>query len=91
MGRVFQSELVYCSKLLHPHIATVFGFTRIKGGPVGAIMEVLQGSLNDVLDATQSYDQCLTLREQLDVICDCLRGLYYLHNLVSTDDFVGCK
>ena len=83
MGSLFQSEIVRCAKLHHEHIAHVYGFNRVKNGVTIAIMEVLQGSLSDVLLAAQSCGQYLTLREQLDITQDCLEGLNYLHQLVS--------
>jgi serine/threonine protein kinase len=83
LGQTFQSELVLCSKLLHSNVTTVYGFSRVKYGSCMATMELLQGSLDDVLEVSQLSRQYLTLREQLDVTRDCLKGLYYLHTLVS--------
>ena len=48
------------------------------------IMELLQGSMSEVIEASQQEEVgSLTLREQVDMACDSLHGLNYLHSLVS--------
>ena len=73
-------------KVHHPNVAAVCGFTlerKEEKTTAWIIMELLQGSMGSVIDASQGVGG-LTLREQVDMAHDSLCGLDYLHSLVST-------
>lgn len=77
--RILEQEIAICSRLRHPCIAGICGVTRKDGAPVSLVMELLQGSLADVIQAAERSKRYLTLREQIDMSRDCLSGLMYLH------------
>jgi serine/threonine protein kinase len=79
----FEQEVLLWSKLHHPNITTIFGVTQDEDGRVFMIMELLQATLAEVIQAAKDSGSYLTLREQTDVSHDCLSGLAYLHELVS--------
>ena len=79
--RILEQEIAICSRLRHPCIAGICGVTRKDGAPISLVMELLQGSLADIIKAAERSRQCLTLREQLDMSRDCLCGLIYLHKI----------
>ena len=81
--RLFEQEVCVSSRLHHPNIAAMCGVTRQLDAPFCLIMELLQASLSDVIEAAHVSGIYLTLREQTDLAHDCLSGLTYLHNLVS--------
>ena len=90
MRRVFEQEISVCSKLHHPHIAAVCGVVRQDDGtPIWLVMELLQGSMCDVMRAARLSGKCLTFREQVDMSRDCLSGLQYLHQLVHQLTVIG--
>ena len=78
---ILEEETAICSRLRHPCIAAVCGVTRKNGSSVSLVMELLQGSLADVIQAAEYLKQHLTLREQVDMSRDCLCGLMYLHTI----------
>ena len=81
--RVFEQEVSVISRLHHPNIAAICGVIQQPDAPFSLIMELLQASLADVIEAAHVSGKYLTLREQTDVSRDCLSGLTYLHDLVS--------
>jgi hypothetical protein len=83
----FEQEVLVSSRLHHPNITTIFGVTQDGDGPVSMIMELLQATLAEVIQAAKDSGSYLTLREQTDVSHDCLSGLAYLHELVSAQLF----
>ena len=81
--RLFEQEVAVCSRLHHPNIAAICGVIQQRDAPFSLIMELLQASLADVIEAAHVSGRYLTLREQTDVSHDCLSGLTYLHDLVG--------
>lgn len=79
--QILEQEIAICSRLCHPCITSICGVTRRDGAPVSLVMELLQGSLADIIKAAERSRQLLTLREQLDMSRDCLCGLMYLHKI----------
>lgn len=75
-----QQELSTCCKLSHPNLVSVFGYTAVKALPLQLAMELLEGSLSEVIDAAISSRSYLTRREQLDMAIDCAAGLTFLHS-----------
>jgi serine/threonine protein kinase len=85
--RLFEKEVAVCSRLHHPNIAAICGVIQEEGAPFSLIIELLQASLADVIEAAHVSGKYLTLREQTDVSHDCLSGLTYLHELVGVQLF----
>ena len=83
--RLFEQEVSVCSRLHHPNIAAICGVIQQRDAPFSLIMELLQASLADVIEAAHVSGKYLTLREQTDVSHDCLSGLTYLHDLVGVN------
>ena len=83
LRRLFEQEVSVCSRLHHPNIAAICGVIQQRDAPFSLIMELLQASLSDVIEAALLSGRYLTLREQTDVSHDCLSGLTYLHDLVG--------
>ena len=81
--RLFEQEVAVCSRLHHPNIAAICGVIQQRDAPFSLIMELLQASLSDVIEAALLSGRYLTLREQTDLSHDCLSGLTYLHDLVG--------
>ena len=81
--RLFEQEVSVCSRLHHPNITAICGVIQQGDSPISLIMELLQASLADVIEATHVSGKYLSLREQVDVSHDCLSGLSYLHDLVG--------
>ena len=83
-----QQEVAIAWKVHHPNISSVCGLTlEIEGKKeekkAWIVMELLQGSLADVLNESKRRGvKPLSLREKVDVAYDCLCGLNYLHSLV---------
>ena len=75
-------------KIHHPNVAAVCGVTleqKEEKKTAWIIMELLQGSMCGVIDASRGQEGGgLTLREQVDMAHDSLCGLDYLHSLVRT-------
>ena len=84
---LFLQEVNIAWKLHHPNVVTVCGVTlerRNEKTTAWIIMELLQGSMCDVIDASRQQEVgALTLRERVDMAHDSLCGLHYLHALVS--------
>lgn len=78
---VCQRELSTCCRLSHPNIVSVFGYAAVQDHPLQLAMEVMEGSLCDVIDAANSSRSYLTQREQLDMAIDCAAGLTFLHSI----------
>jgi hypothetical protein len=80
---IFKKEAAFCSRILHPHVVVIHGILHQEDGLVGLNTELLQGSLEDVIQAAYDSNQYLSLREQVDLSRDCLSGLSFLHRPVS--------
>lgn len=83
---LLQQEVTIAWKIHHPNIATVCGVTLEMGDKkktAWIVMELLQGSLAGVIDASLKGIPPLSLREKVDMAHDSLCGLSYLHSLVG--------
>lgn len=78
----FEQEAAFCVRILHPHIAVTHGILRHEGVVIGLVTELLQGSLEDVIQVASGSGKYLTLREQVDICRDSLSGLSFLHRPV---------
>ena len=81
---ICQQELSACCKLSHPNVVSVFGYAAIKDHPLQLAMELMEGSLCDVINAANTSQSYLTQREQLDMAIDCASGLTFLHSIVPS-------
>ena len=79
--RLFEQELSICCRVRHPNIVPVYGFAMEKDRPLHMIMELLEGSLEDLIVAARSSGHYLSECEQVDVAVDCVSGIQYLHGL----------
>lgn len=74
-------ELAIYSQLHHPNIIQICGAVMIKGYPLKLVMELMQGSLHDLIKAAASSHHCLSYREQIDLAEGTTAGIDYLHQL----------
>lgn len=79
--RHFADELVVASHIRHPNVASIFGVVMSDGLPWHIVMELLEGSVSDLISAAALSCQYLTVREQLDLSMDIILGLAHLHEL----------
>ena len=77
---ICQQELSTCCKLSHPNVVSIFGYTAANDHPLQLAMELMEGSLSEVIDAAIISHNYLTQREQLDLAIDCAAGLTFLHS-----------
>lgn len=78
---LLQQEISVWSKAHHPNIVSICGVTVVKDRPLQVIMELMEGSLTDVIAAAHNSGRYLTLREQLDMATGCLDAIVYLHQM----------
>ena len=80
---LFEQEIRMCSRARHPHIVSICGVVTVNRKHPCLILELLEGSLTDVMQAAHltSY---LTTREMVDIARACLSGISYLHQLRPT-------
>ena len=78
---MFQQEVLVSSRLHHPNIMTVCGAVMTEGVPFHMILELLEGSVSDVIDAAHAFGSYLTIYEQLSVAMDMTSGISYLHQI----------
>ncbi len=74
-----QQEIDSCCRIRHPNIVTVFGAVTDDDKPPQLLMEIMEGSLSDVITAARA--NYLTMREQVDIMRDCAAGINYMHSL----------
>ena len=81
--QLWEQELLLCARLRHPNVVSYFGATVIDGTPLQIIMELLEGSLGELIAAatTNSGEYALRDIEMIDVAYDCAAGVAYLHGL----------
>jgi serine/threonine protein kinase len=79
--KVFAEELAIASHIHHPNIATIFGVVTSNALPTHIVMELLEGSVSDLITGARLNGPYLTLREQVDLATDVVCGLTYLHDL----------
>jgi predicted Ser/Thr protein kinase len=79
--RLFEQEAAIYSRLHHPNITAICGVIQERDAPFSLVMELLQASMAEVIEAALFSGRYLTLREKTDVSHDCLSGLMYIHEL----------
>ncbi|XP_065845693.1 uncharacterized protein [Oscarella lobularis] len=78
---LFEQEFLVCSRLHHPNIMTVCGAVMAEGVPLQLVMELLEGSVSEVLDEAQASESNLNVCEQLSIAMDMTSGISYLHQI----------
>ena len=78
---MFRREVLVCSRLHHPHIMIVCGAVIAEGAPLQIVMELLEGSVGEVIDAAHASGSYLTVYEQLSIAMDITSGIDYLHQI----------
>ncbi|XP_062512794.1 uncharacterized protein LOC134188642 [Corticium candelabrum] len=92
LAPVFKRELTICSQLHHPNLVPIYGGVMKNEIPVQIVMELLQGSLSDLMKAahaSKSYHCYLSFREQIDVATDTTAAITYMHRL-RPQPYVHC-
>lgn len=81
--RNVKEEVANCSRVHHPNVVSICGIITESSRPVQLVMELLPGSVSDVLHAAhvRGTGYTLTLREQIDIAMATLSGIVYLHTL----------
>ena len=87
--KLFRQELSTCAKLQHPNIVTFCGATLEKDTPLQIVMEILEGSLEELIKVAKDSGFYLTLREQVHLAEGTTAGITYLHQLQPTP-YVHC-
>ena len=82
-------ELSICSQLHHPHIVQVCGAVIVNGTPLQLVMELMQGSISDLIEAAHASSNYLSYREQIDVAIGSTAGIVYMHQL-QPNPYVHC-
>ena len=80
----FMRELSVCSQLHHPNIVPICGAVMENGTPIQLVMELLQGSLSDLMKAaraSRNYLGYLSFKEQIDTAGDIAAAIMYMHCL----------
>ncbi|XP_065844300.1 uncharacterized protein [Oscarella lobularis] len=78
---MFKQEVLVCSRLHHPNIMVVCGAVMTEGAPLQIVMELLEGSVSEVIDAAHASGSYLTIYEQLSIVMDMTSGIAYLHQM----------
>ncbi|XP_065842585.1 uncharacterized protein [Oscarella lobularis] len=78
---MFRREVLVCSRLHHPNIMIVCGAVMAEGAPLQIVMELLEGSVGEVIDAAHASGSYLTTYEQLSIAIDMTSGISYLHQI----------
>jgi serine/threonine protein kinase len=88
-NKLFRQELSTCAKLHHPNIVTFCGATLEKDTPLQIVMELLEGSLEELIQVAKGSDFYLTHREQVHLAEGTTAGITYLHQL-QPKPYVHC-
>lgn len=64
----------------HPNVAAIYGFLSSDAHSPKIVMEILEGSLLEVMRSVQDIGASLAFREQVELASGILSGLHYLHN-----------
>ena len=78
---MFKREVLVCSRLHHPNIMVVCGAVVTEGAPLQIVMELLEGSVSEVIDAAHASRSYLSIYEQLSIAMDMTSGIAYLHQI----------
>ena len=92
LAPVFKRELTVCSQLHHPNLVPIYGGVMKNEIPIQIVMELLQGSLSDLMKAacaSKSYHCYLSFREQIDIATDTTAAITYMHCL-RPQPYVHC-
>ena len=81
MEPLCRRELSICSQLHHPHILQVYGAVMVNGTPLQLVMELMQGSVSDLIEAAHASCHYLSYREQIDLAIGSTAGIAYMHQL----------
>ncbi|XP_062505307.1 uncharacterized protein LOC134182013 isoform X2 [Corticium candelabrum] len=73
-------EVSVSSHVHHPNVVSICGAIIENEVPLRIVMELLEGSLKDVIKAALR-SRYLSMREQVDIAVGCLCGVMYLHQL----------
>ncbi|XP_062505865.1 uncharacterized protein LOC134182478 isoform X2 [Corticium candelabrum] len=73
-------EVSVSSRVHHPNVVSICGAIIENEVPLRIVMELLEGSLKDVMKAALR-SRYLSTREQVDIAVGCLCGVMYLHQL----------
>ena len=73
-------EVSVSSRVHHPNVVSICGAIAENEVPLRIVMELLEGSLKDVIKAALKR-RYLSMREQVDIAVGCLCGVMYLHQL----------
>lgn len=79
--QLYRQEVSVCIQTRHPNVVSMYGVVMTPQAPKKLVMELLAGSLKDVIDAANAVAGYLTLREQVDLANDSVTGITYLHKL----------
>ncbi|XP_062512392.1 probable serine/threonine-protein kinase DDB_G0271682 [Corticium candelabrum] len=74
-------EVSVSSRVHHPNVLSICGAIIENEVPLRIVMELLEGSLRDVIKASRRSRSYLCMREQVDIAVGCLCGVMYLHQL----------
>lgn len=84
---LIKQEVTVAWKIHHPNVVAVCGVVlelEDEKVSVWIVMELLEGSVSDVLDVSQTRSvRSLSLKEMVDMTYDALCGIRYLHSMVS--------
>ena len=78
---MFKREVLVCSRLHHPNIMVVCGAVMAEGTPLQIVMELLEGSVSEVIDAAHASGSYLSVYEQLSIAMDMTSGIAYFHQI----------
>ena len=63
------------------HRAVICGAVMVNGTPLQLVMELMQGSVSDLMGAAHISSHYLSFREQIDVAIGSTAGIAYMHRL----------
>ena len=84
MIKIIRREVSICAQVCHPNVVATCGATFALNFPLRLVMELMEGSLENVIDAANEVKRYLTMREKVDLAAGCVCGLMYLHGMPGT-------
>ena len=84
MIKIIRREVSICAQVCHPNVVATCGATFTLNFPLRLVMELMEGSLENVIDAANEVKCYLTMREKVDLAAGCVCGLMYLHGMPGT-------
>jgi serine/threonine protein kinase len=67
----------------------MYGAVIVNGTPLQLVMELMQGSIRDLIDAAHASSCYLSYREQIDIATGTIAGIVYMHQL-QPNPYVHC-